>query len=254
MRRNLRSETDWRADFAVVGAQKSGTTALHRYLSHHDEICLAEEKEVHFFDTDRRFAGAPDYRDYHKYFRPAPHHRAIGEVTPAYMYWPAAPERMAAYNPRMRLIAVLRDPLERAYSQWTMQRRRGAEPLEFLDALQAEPDRARTMPPERHRDFAYLARSRYAIQIERIWAVFPRQQVLVLRHDALLGDPAPTMARICAFLGVGQMPDFAPQQVNTNPSGAALPQADRGRVHAMLDGEVERLEALLGWDCSDWRR
>src|SRR5258708_21787754 len=109
--------------FIVAGAQKAGTSALDAYLREHPELCLPRQKEVHFFDTNRFFAVEPvDYTRYHSYFNPRPSHRLLGEVTPAYLYWPTAAERIARYNPAMKLIMVLRNPVTRAFSQCNMTR------------------------------------------------------------------------------------------------------------------------------------
>ena len=138
-----------RVSFVVAGAQKGGTWALHTYLREHPELCLPREKELHFFDADRFFAAEPvDYAPYHALFDPRPPQRLLGEVTPAYMYWPAAGERMARYNPAMRIIMVLRNPITRAFSHWNMARQKRREPLSFRDALRAEAERRRDLPPE----------------------------------------------------------------------------------------------------------
>ncbi|TMI07027.1 MAG: sulfotransferase, partial [Betaproteobacteria bacterium] len=90
--------------FVVAGAQKGGTTALDHYLREHPELCLPQRKELHFFDTDRYFVTEPiDYGPYHAAFAPGPSQRLLGEVTPAYLYWPTAAERIARYNPAMKL-------------------------------------------------------------------------------------------------------------------------------------------------------
>jgi hypothetical protein len=115
-----------RISFVVAGAQKSGTQALDRYLRTHPELCLPPlmptmgrqlTGELHFFDTDANFAtGSPDYAAYRARFDPRPPQRLLGEVTPGYMYWPAAAARIARYNPEMKLILVLRNPITRAFS------------------------------------------------------------------------------------------------------------------------------------------
>jgi hypothetical protein len=185
-------------DFVIAGAQKSGTTALALYLSDHPEICVpSKEKELHFFDRDRNFlAQSIDYDAvYHVFFEPQPGHRVFGEATPDYLYWPSAAERMARYNPALKLIIVLRNPVTRAFSHWNMGRHVGRDPLAFLDALHAEPERARTMPAQRAMRFAYLGRGFYAQQLTRLWNHFPRRQTIVFRTEELLESPATVLSR-----------------------------------------------------------
>jgi hypothetical protein len=116
--------------FVIAGTQKGGTTALASYLYEHPEIGMPTVKEVHFFDTEDHFASAEvDYAKYHAYFDPAVRKRLLGDATPIYMYWDAAPPRIWQYNPAMKLILLLRNPITRAYSQWNMERERGSDPL-----------------------------------------------------------------------------------------------------------------------------
>ena len=128
-----------KVDFAICGTQKGGTSALDAYLREHPEICMADVKEVHFFDTEKHFAReAINYSKYHSFFTPQKSHKILGEATPVYMYWPNAPQRLREYNPRMKLIILLRNPIERAYSHWNMQRTRGIDKLPFWDAIREE--------------------------------------------------------------------------------------------------------------------
>src|SRR4051795_9448938 len=115
-------------NFVIGGTQKGGTSALDAFLRQHPQICMPESrKELHFFDREENFARPPKYRKYHANFRPGPGHRVTGEATPIYMYWDAAPARIWSYNPAMKWILVLRNPVERAFSAWNMETKRGAE-------------------------------------------------------------------------------------------------------------------------------
>src|SRR5438105_15608557 len=147
--------------FVIAGAQKSGTTALNYYLKRHPQIALPVKKELHFFDRDELFAGAPvSYEPLHRMFRPTRPGTIAGENTPIYLYWRPALERIREYNAAIKLIAILRNPIERAFSQWNMQRQRGSEPLEFLEAVQAEPGRIARAAPQQLRTFSYADRAR----------------------------------------------------------------------------------------------
>src|SRR5690349_5622566 len=102
-------------DFIVGGVQKAGTTALHDFLAQHPHVALLRDQALHFFDKEEHFLSAPDYRILHNNFKPGRRWRVAGEVTADYLYYPRALERIAAYNPRIKLIVSLRDPTERAF-------------------------------------------------------------------------------------------------------------------------------------------
>ena len=118
-----------RLSFLVCGAQKSGTTALAAYLRQHPGIYLPERKELHFFDDETQAWPEPDLNELHRHF-PGPQKpsKLWGEATPISLYWDPAAERIWRYNQAMRLIVILRNPIERAYSHWAMEHRRGNDP------------------------------------------------------------------------------------------------------------------------------
>src|SRR5437773_9217482 len=133
-----------RVDFVIGGTQKGGTSALDSFLRQHPEICMPQtKKELHYFDKEENFDGPPNYKKYHANFKAEPQHRVIGEATPIYMYWNAAPGRIWTYNPEMKWILVLRNPVERAFSAWNMETKRRAEDLPFKQAVEREPERCR---------------------------------------------------------------------------------------------------------------
>src|SRR5437870_7928737 len=117
-------------NFVVAGVQKAGTTALHDFLAQHPHIALLRDQALHFFDKEEHFSGEPDYQILHGNFGPGWRWRVAGEVTADYLYYPRALERVAAYNPKMKIIISLRNPTERAFSQWNMRREKNQEPLE----------------------------------------------------------------------------------------------------------------------------
>ena len=125
-----------RIDFIIAGTQKGGTTALYEYFRLHQNICMADKKELHFFDEDRYFEKKnPNYSKYHRYFSPNEHSQIIGEATPIYMYWNKSIERIHVYNPKIKLIIILRNPIDRAFSHWNMERDKGRESRTFLKAI-----------------------------------------------------------------------------------------------------------------------
>ena len=192
-----------RVGFLIAGVQKAGTTALFDYLAEVPGLELPAVKEAHFFDDEERVDWtAPDYAPYHALF--ADPDRLWGEATPIYLYWPNALERIRAYNPAMRLILIFRDPVERAWSHWKMEYARGKETEPFGWCIRDGRARmAEAAPyPGFHRVYSYVERGFYGRQLARLFALFPREQVLLLGSDALRRDPTGTIGTICAFLGV----------------------------------------------------
>jgi len=245
-----------RVDFVVAGAQRSGTTALDLYLREHPGVAMPwTGKELHFFDHDEHFATEPvPYAAYHANFRAAKPGQLRGEATPSYMYWQPAPERIARYNPALKIIVVLRNPITRAYSHWNKERQQGRETLSFLEALQAEPERVRAAWPSQLKAVSYAARGYYSRQLVRLWQHFPVDQTLILQSTALRSDPAGTLARIAAFLGLVPFPPVKPKMANARHYSKPMLPHEWAHVAALFEDEIRELERLLGWDCEAWRQ
>lgn len=203
-------------DFLVIGAQKAGTTALYAYLRWHPGIAGPSWKEVSFFDR-HWWRGVAWYRGQ---FPMRSRGRLVGEASPSYLFHPLAPERVRAVVPRAKLIVLLRNPVDRAYSQYQHEVALGREPLTFEDALAAEDGRTRgeaeriVADPRAFSsawwDHTYVARGRYAEQLERWLAVFDREQLLVVRSEDLGERPAETYAAVLRFLGAAphELPEY----------------------------------------------
>lgn len=234
-------------DFIVVGVQKAGTTALFDYLLDDPAYSLSKVKEVHFFDEESVNWAAPDYAPYHAQFDWK--RRAIrGEATPIYLYWPRSLERIAAYNPHVRLIVMLRDPVERAWSHWRMETSRGVETRPFSWCIRQ--GRARLFESEPwgvHREFSYVERGFYGEQIERLFSIFPREQVLILLADELRAEPTGALAKVNDFLGApaGRAADHRDVHVGQEVGGA-LDAADVTFLREIYEQDAARLAALTG--------
>uniref|UniRef100_UPI004048A17E sulfotransferase n=1 Tax=Cyanobium sp. TaxID=2164130 RepID=UPI004048A17E len=259
-----------RVDFLIAGAQKAGTSALHHYLSCHPQLFLPTCKELHFFDDEsfawpkqgsgtsrkpwkrwRQWKHDP-YHRYHKAFENAPPCSTWGEATPIYMFWWPSIERIWHYNPAIKLVLVLRNPITRAFSHWNMERRRGAEDLGFLEALQCEQKRCRTALPLQHRVFSYLARGHYSAQLRRIWHYLPPDQTLVLKHEELLHDPASSLSRVHIHLGVNQQGFLGKEQLHALPYETTMSPEAKAWLREHFEAEIRQIEQLLNWDCSNW--
>ena len=241
-------------DFIVAGAQKCGTTALHYQLEKHPQIALPDKEELHFFDDEERFARGVNYQDLHDSFRPPSRAVVAGESTPAYLYWQPAMERIWNYNKEIKLIILLRNPVDRAFSHWNMQRERGYDTLDFLDAIKAEEQRQKEAAPLQSRRFSYVGRGLYGAQLERVFRYFPREQVKVVRSEDLRSDFAGAINSIFAFAGAEPLRNIRNKERNPIPYERDIMKEERNAVLQLFEEDITRLEKLLGWDCSDWKR
>jgi hypothetical protein len=197
--------------FLVIGAARSGTTALHQYLRQHPDVFMPEAKEPNFFAFEGRdldFCGpAADWvnnsvtrtEDYDRLFAGSAH-KARGEASPLYLYVDGTAPRIRARLPEVRMIAVLRDPAEQAYSHFLYAKRNMIEPLDdFEAAIQAADERMRRrwQPLFDYADFP-----RYAQQLERFYACFSREQIRLFLYEELQHDPLSVLGQIFAFIGV----------------------------------------------------
>ena len=217
-------------DFFVAGAPKAGTTALHSALGRHPELYLSAVKEPKFFLTDGPppAQGGPGdaktYRehiwrraDYEALFDAAPPGALLGESTPFYLYSQAAQQRIRALVPHARMIVVLRDPIERAHSNWAHLWSAGLDPID--DFVRACDDEERRIAAGWADFWRYKRLGLYGEQVQHLYSVFPADQVLLIRYRELLEDPAGALNRICAFLGVSQnlVPDLPRENVTAHP-------------------------------------
>ena len=200
-----------RIGFVIGGVQKGGTTALARFVSRHPALQLPDCKEAHVFDSpdfDESWGVEQIDECYGEYFPDGWHPEMLyGDATPIYCLHPHFVRRIAAYNPDMRWIVILRHPVERAISQYRMERARANESWPLWPAMLLERWRLRAHQEDFSADsplrrLSYRLRSDYARQLDVLYAHFPESQVLLLRNEQLAADPASTMAAIWRFLGL----------------------------------------------------
>lgn len=243
-----------RVDVVIGGVQKGGTTALDQALRDHPGMRMPSLKEPHWFEKDSRFeSGAVDYTSYHALWRRGLAGGLCCDSTPSYLWWPGAAERLRDYNPALRWVVLLRDPAARAYSHWNMQKRRGNEPLDFGAALDAEAIRLAAGSPRDRRRYSYLSRGFYGQQLTRLYGLFPREQVLVLRSDRLREDFAATVSTVLEFLGLEALATPDPLVMHEGSYDEPLAPELRARLVALYDADIGALEAMLGWDLAAWR-
>ena len=202
-------------DFMIVGAQKCGTTALWEYLRAHPEVSMSTPKEVHLFSSPAyRKTWSPQEIDrrYRRWFRPGTEARVRGEVTPMYLFLPDVAPELKRYNPKLKLIVLVRDPVKRTISHYYMQLARGREKASIWLAMMAEPWRLRRCGDLRGRDSAfrihsYRSRSLYSLQLRNLYGHFSPDRVLVISSHRLQRDHDAVLQQVFSFLGVSD--DFA---------------------------------------------
>jgi hypothetical protein len=241
-------------DFVIIGTQRGGTTSLHAYLSAHPQVITPATKELHFL-TDRYARGLDWY--FGQFPRELPPRVITGEATPYALFHPLAPRRLLETAPAAKSIVLLRNPVDRAYSHFLLERSRGDEALDFPAALDAEMERLKgeearlardpTYVSDPHKHASYVARGEYARQLERWFAVFPRGQILVVRSEDLFERSAEAFARVAEFLTIdpGVMIPF---RTHNQTSGPPLDPAIRRRLSDHFAPFNARLTELLGWD------
>ena len=242
-----------RLDFILAGAQKSGTTALHYFLSKHPHITMGDQQEMHFFDNDALFVSEPDYEELHKRYPLLGPSMIAGDCTPSYLYYEPAAERIYKYNPKIKLLILLRNPVDRAFAHWNMQRFRGREPLDFFNAVREEQTRIAGAPPSEARRFAYVDRGFYGRQLARLFKFFPRDQLEVLKFEDFQKKQAEALANIFSFLGRTPPRSVRSKDRNIVPYERAMNWEERVFLYNLFADDIANVEQMLGWDCSDWK-
>jgi hypothetical protein len=212
-----------RPDFFIVGAPKSGTTALYEYLRQHPEVFMSDPKEPNYFgaDLERRRSPRIDLDEYLSCFAAAGDAKRVGEASVRYLQSRTSAQEIAAFAPGGQAIIMLRDPVEMMHAMHGELVYIGAEDIaDFGEALAAEEDRraGRRIPPGANKPAALLYResARYAEQVERYFSALGRERVLVVIYDDFRDDTAGSYRRVLDFLEVD--PSFVPSMEVVNPS------------------------------------
>src|SRR5205823_7228417 len=194
-----------------------------------------------------------DYKKYHRNFKPKKkQHRVIREASPIYMYWEAARYRIWKYNPKLKWILALRNPVDRACSAWNMETKRDHEKLPFAEAIEKEPERCRMALPLQHRVYSYVDRGFYAHQVRRLFNIFGKDNCLVLLNEELRNDHKKTLSRVFEFLGVDN--SFVPPEASVFEQEYSI-QIDnqlRTRLIDTFSFDIKEMERLLGRNLSAW--
>ena len=227
-------------DFVIIGAQKGGTSFLYYLLTLHPLVEPAARKELHFFDQPEHFDnGAEWYRRCFPRLSSKDGQRSItGEATPYYLFDPPVAKRMAEIVPKARLIALLRNPIDRAYSHYQMQVKRGTEPRTFEEAIEQQHS-------------SYVSRGIYVDQLLRWFEFFSKEQMLILKSEDFFERPLETLKVVLTFL---DLPDWQPeaselqQRRHTGTYRQEMDPSTRRRLEAYFEPYNQRLYECLDVD------
>jgi hypothetical protein len=227
-------------DFVIIGAQKGGTSFLYYLLTRHPLVEPAARKELHFFDEPEHFDnGAEWYRRCFPRLSSKDGQRSItGEATPYYLFDPPVAKRMAEIVPKARLIALLRNPIDRAYSHYQMQVKRGTEPRTFEEAIEQQHS-------------SYVSRGIYVDQLLRWFEFFSKEQMLILKSEDFFERPVETLKVVLTFL---DLPDWQPEaselqlRRHTGTYKLKMDPSTRRRLEAYFEPYNQRLYECLDVD------
>ena len=253
-------------DFVVIGAKRGGTTSLYNYLLEHPAVQplfpgRQHIKGVHYFDSEFG-RGLRWYRSHfpleiggHRVARPVVSPAIAGEASPYYLFHPLAAERLANDFPDVRLIVLLRDPVERAYSHFKERTHHGGETLSFEEALNAEEGRLRgeaerivAEPGYRsmeHENHSYVAQGRYLDMLPRWFKLYPREQFHIVASEDFYADPERRVNEVWSFLGLPPHKLVSRKRYNYLPA-PGIPSATRQRLRDALAEHNRELDELLG--------
>jgi len=244
-------------DFIIIGAQKCGTTSLYQYLIQHPQVAPAREKEVHFFDL--HFDKGVDW--YRQQFPRLGEDQITGEASPYYIFHPLVPKRIYQLFPDVKLIVLLRNPIDRTISHYYHEVRLGYERLGLAEAIAAESIRLEGEVEKmlatssyysfNHQHYTYLSRGIYVDQLRYWMGLFPKEQFLILNSEELYTQPGLMLKQVLDFL---QLPHYQLSEYGKFNS-ADYPGVDediRQQLKAYFLGHNRRLEEYLGvefnWD------
>ncbi len=240
--------------FLIIGAQKAGTSSLFNYLGQHPDITLPSKKELHFFDL--RYDKGIEW--YESLFPEGINYenQITGEASPYYLFHPLVPEYVRYHYPGIKLIILLRDPVDRAYSHFQMERKRGTEPLaSFVHAVELEVERiyeeeqkilrGEIQSRTRFRNWSYMKRGLYGQQLQRWLGFFPREQFLIIRSEDFFSSTLLWMQQIHTFLGIRDIPPANLSPVNSNKY-PELPVSVKDKLKDYFHDDGLLLQKLAG--------
>ncbi len=244
-------------DFLIIGTQKGGTSSLFHFIEQHPSARTSIAKEVHYFDLNYRKRRSW----YRGYFPFSWDHRITGEASPFYLFHPQVPERVRRDMPAVKIITLLRDPIERAFSHYRMNVKDGTEALSFEEALANERRRIGGDLDQMSADewytgtdfrlYSYVARGFYDEQVKRWLKYFPSEQMLILKSEDLFRNPGPVVQQVFTFLGMDPDAHIEYDGRNEGKPGNIKPET-RARLRLTFASHNANLTTIVGpnfrWD------
>lgn len=247
----------FKLSFIIAGAQKSGTTALYSYLRTHPDIALPSIKELHFFDNEDYFTKKkPKYSWIKKQFSKSKSPKLYGEATPIYMYWKPCVERIQAYNPDIKIICILRNPVHRAFSHWNHELDLENESRDFMECVKEEEKLLIDNSNYQNRVKSYLSRGLYSNQILELRKYFSNEQLLFIKYEDFLQNQEKIVNQILWFIGVSPKLKMFNENFDHNIKvyNREIKDEEKLFLKNIFENDVEVVEKLLNWDCSDWNK
>lgn len=241
-------------DFLVIGVQKCGTSSFNYQLRMHPDIGIPKGKELHFFDDDEIFISTPDYAEYHEKFRFWRRRRIYGETTPIYMYWKPCTNRIFSYNPKIKLLVLLRNPIKRAFSHWHMEFKRKTEPLSFAEAVSFEMDYLKKMPERQDRIRSYISRGLYGKQLQYWLSFFDRDQFHIIKQEDFFARPKDILEETFRFLSVRVQPGYQIKDIffNTQKYEMGITKLNEEFLKDIFKDDIRLLSTITNIDFTDW--
>lgn len=268
-----------RPSFIVIGAEKSGTTSLYRYLHQHPDIYMPEVKQLNHFihhpkkrslfqGPDVTYKGAIQSRDdYFHSFASIPEGLIAGELTHIYLYAEESPELIHEALGNVKIIAIIRNPVDRAFAQYVFHKKLNIEPLSsFEEVIEIEPARIRAgWDPVYH----YINRGFYGAQLERYYQQFPAASIRVYKFESFFSDLAASLSNIYEFIGVDssflpdlnkkhlpggdpRSPDILAEENVGVPDAKPVAQETKKQLQEAYRADIHKVMKLTGLDLSDW--
>lgn len=229
--------------FIIIGVQKGGTSSLFEWIQSSPDVVPPASKEVHYFTRHYQC----QFGWYKSYFplRSLMGGRITGEATPYMLFHRDAPRRTAETLPECRFIVLLRNPVDRAWSHYWHEKRKGRETLSFEEAIEKEAERIASNDWG-HQHFSYLSRGLYAEQLERWFSCYPPDRFLIMKSEDIFADPHSAVARVSNWLGI--LPGrVVTRALNVGTYQSTMDVRIRAELDAFFATDARRLRYLIGW-------
>lgn len=244
--------------FLMLGAQKAGTTSLFYYLTQHPDILMpVVQKELHYFDLNYHFG--PKW--YQSHFPLQRNGKITGEKSPYYIYHPLVPRRSHAFNPNLKFIVLLRDPVKRAYSHFHHEIENGRENRSFRQAVDSEVERveidhlklarSEITYSASHQRYSYYARGKYLEQLDLWMEFFPRDQLYLETAERFFKEPQTICFEIFDFLGLEPYQSSTEKRYNPGKYNP-ISESDKYWLADMYREANQKLKKAYGVEISDW--